>query len=163
MRPAEPCSISVVATHQLLTNLLQYLAVVILSEDRLRRITQAVITEYDVQILEKCNQMNIQALEDIVGADRFQQSMDYEEDRAELALRKAGDLWANHILENAKAYIMTFVYIFTTVVCGYPFFIGISVAAGLDPSSRFAYLSKWLIFGQSLAVFPITDAPVLVP
>jgi hypothetical protein len=142
MRPAEPCSISVAATHQLLTNLLQYIAVVILSEERFRKVTRAVITEYDIQIIEKCNQMNIQALEDIVGADRFQQSMDYEDDRAELALRRAGDVWANHVLENAKAYIMTFIYIFTTVTCGYPIFFGIAIAAGLDRSSRFAYLSK---------------------
>ncbi|GKZ00910.1 hypothetical protein MPSEU_001042500 [Mayamaea pseudoterrestris] len=144
MRPAEPCSISVAATHQLLTNLLQYLAVVILSEERFRKFTQAIITEYDIQILEKCNQMNIQALEDIVGADRFQQSMDYEEDRAELALRIVGDLWANHILENAKAYIMSFIYIFATVISGYPLFFGIAVAAGLDRTSRFAFLIRVL-------------------
>jgi hypothetical protein len=142
MRPAEPCSISVAATHQLLTNLLEYIAVVILSEERFRQVTEAVITEYDIQILEKCNQLNIAALEDIVGTDQYQQSMDYEDNRAELALRVAGDLWASHILENVKAYIMTFIYIFATVTSGYPLFYGISIAAGLDRSSRFTYLGK---------------------
>jgi hypothetical protein len=145
MRPAEPCSISVAATHQLLTNLLEYIAVVILSDERFRKVTEAVITEYDIQILEKCNRMNIQALEDIVGTDRLQDPLDYEDNRAELALRKAGNLWADHILENAKAYIMTFIYIFTTVICGYPLFYGIAIAAGLDSSSRFAYLSESML------------------
>ena len=53
----------------------------------------------------------------------------------ESELRAAGDLWAEHVLENAKAYIMTFVYIFATVISGFPLFSAIAYGAGLDKSS----------------------------
>jgi hypothetical protein len=120
MRPAEPCSTSVVATHQLLTNLFEYISVVILDDARYRQITTAVITEQDSQVLERCNQINIEALTDIVGVNR----QGYELDRmaeTEKKLRAApGDLWADHILENVKAYIMTAIYILVTVISGNP-------------------------------------------
>jgi hypothetical protein len=144
MRPAEPCSVSVAATHQLLTNLFEYICVVVLSESRYRRVTGSIISEQDLQILEKCNQKNIDALVDIVGTDEDCNKAEYYENRAEIQLRAAGDLWANHILENARAYIMSFIYIFVTVTIGYPLLYGIAVAAGLDKTSRFMYLSKFL-------------------
>ena len=139
MRPAEPCSVSVVATHQLLTNLFEYIAAVILSDQRFRRATGSVISEQDLQVLEKCNMLNIHALTGIVGGRGF----DDIPERAggtERELRAAGDLWAEHILENAKAYIMTFVYIFVTVVSGFPLLRAIAYGAGLDPSNNWMYL-----------------------
>ena len=141
MRPAEPCSISVAATHQLLTNLFEYICVVILSDPRYRRVTAATVTEQDLQILERCNQQNIEALTEIVGVNR----MGYELDRkpaTELSLRRAGDLWADHILENARAYIMTWTYIFVTIVTGYPLVHAIAYAAGINQSSDWVYLGK---------------------
>ena len=142
MRPAEPCSVSVVATHQLLTNLFEYICVVILSDHRFRRMTGAVITETDLQVLEKCNRENIDALCEIIGVTTLAEPFAGEKAATESELRKAGDLWANHILENARAYIMTFVYIFVTVTIGYPLLYGISIAAGLDPASQWMYLGK---------------------
>ena len=56
VRPAEPCSVSVVATHQLLTNIFEHICVTIISEPTFRHISGAVITERDLQILERCNQ-----------------------------------------------------------------------------------------------------------
>jgi hypothetical protein len=145
MRPAEPCSISVVATHQLLTNLFEYLSVVILSDPRFRDFTNAIITEQDLKWLEKCNQMNIAALTDIVSANSAGYALD-KSTRTERDLRGAGDLWADHILENAKAYIMSIVYILGTVISGYPLFHGIAFCAlGMDFSeSRWKYLSAYL-------------------
>ena len=56
VRPAEPCSVSVVATHQLLTNIFEHICVSIISEPSFRHVSGAVITELDLQILERCNQ-----------------------------------------------------------------------------------------------------------
>jgi hypothetical protein len=142
MRPAEPCSISVVATHQLLTNLFEYISVVILSDPRFRRVTAATITDQDIQVLERCNQMNIDALTELVGIN----VLGYALDRVPTlmtSLHEAGDLWAEHILENAKAYIMTFIYIFVTVITGFPLATAIAFGAGLDMDSKWGYLSTY--------------------
>ena len=45
------------------------------------------------------------------------------------------------VLENAKAYILTFIYIFATVIGGFPLVSGIARVAGMDPSSKFSYLT----------------------
>jgi len=137
LRPAEPCSISVVATHQLLTNIFQYLSIVILSDEKYRQITGAMITERDLQILERCNRENIFALEAIVGVESDGAVLQSD---TEAELRKAGDVWAEHVLENAKAYIMSFIYIFATVIMGFPFVFGISKNIGL--SETYAYLIR---------------------
>lgn len=142
MRPAEPCSISVVATHQLLTNLFLYVCVVILSEDKFRSITGAVITEQDLEILEKCNKLNIDALTEIVGVTRKGWEMDRKENLVENELREAGNLWSDHILENARAYIMSAIYIFVTVTVGWPLFTAIAYGAGLEKSNHWMYLGK---------------------
>jgi hypothetical protein len=141
LRPAEPCSISVAATHQLLTNLFEYISVVILSDDSFRRVTNATITEQDIRTLERCNQMNIHALTQIVGTTSKQYTFD-ELPRCCRELKGAGELWAEHVLENTKAYIMTFVYVFVTVTSGYPLASAIASFAGLDSSSDWYYLSE---------------------
>ena len=102
IRPAEPCSLTVAATHQLLTNLFEYIAVVILSDRRFRRVTGSVISERDLQVLEKCNKLNVDALTEIVGANRFGGILE-KEHGTESELRAAGNVWADHILENVAA------------------------------------------------------------
>ena len=91
IRPAEPCSISVVATHQLLTNIFQYISILILSNDEHKQVTGAIVDEKDLQVLEKCNRDNIYALEQIVGVDSIGGSF---ESNKEVELRKSGDVWA---------------------------------------------------------------------
>ena len=71
LRPAEPCSVSVAATQQLLTCIFQHIAIIILSNQHYRHASGAVITEHDLHILERCNQDNLHALEEIVGVDYF--------------------------------------------------------------------------------------------
>jgi hypothetical protein len=61
---------------------------------------------------------------------------------AEAELREAGDVWAEHVLENAKAYIMSFIYIAGTVTSGYAPVTAASRAAGLDTDWVF-YISKF--------------------
>ena len=113
---AEPCSVSVVATHQLLTQIFQFISIIILSNDRHRAITGAIIGVQDLEILERCNRDNLFSLEEIVGADTdgevFPSEMEQE-------LRAAGDVWSEHILENAKAYVMSFIFIMVTVITGH--------------------------------------------
>lgn len=55
VRPAEPCSISVAATHQLLTNIFIYLCDVIIGSHQFRHVSGALVTETDLKILERCN------------------------------------------------------------------------------------------------------------
>ena len=93
IRPAEPCSLSVAATHQLLTNLFEYICVVILSDEKFRSVTKARITEQDLKTLERCNRMNIDALSEIVGFTASQYPFD-ELPQSCKELNEAGDLWA---------------------------------------------------------------------
>lgn len=62
MRPAEPCSLTIVATQQLLTNLFIHVSAVLLSDERFRRMTMATITDQDLCILETCNRTCVDAL-----------------------------------------------------------------------------------------------------
>jgi hypothetical protein len=102
VRPAEPCSVSVVATHQLLTNVFGHICITIISDPHFSRVAGAVITERDLQILERCNQSCLRTLEEIVGVDCIGNEVHELRTITEQELRSAGDLWANHILENAK-------------------------------------------------------------
>ena len=102
VRPAEPCSVSVVATHQLLTNIFGHICVTVISDPHFSRAAGSIIRERDLQILERCNQDGLKALEDIVGVDCRGRPFHEMRSKTERELRSAGDLWANHILENAK-------------------------------------------------------------
>ena len=141
VRPAEPCSVSVAATHQLLTQLFQHISLTILSNPDYRRATGAVITDYDLQVLETLNRDNIYALEDIVGMDCTCHKQDSQ---ANSELRRVGDIWSEHILEQAKAYLMSFIYIVITVTTGYPLISGIAITSGMTTDWAF-YISE-LIF-----------------
>lgn len=144
VRPAEPCSVSVAGTHQLLTSLLQYISVVILSDPTFLRVTGAVITEQDIKMLERCSHLNVEALTEITGSSSFGYALDGKT-KTQNHLHAAGDLWAEHILENARAYMMTFVYVFATVISGYPLVSLIAGVAGLDmETSPWAYTVRLL-------------------
>lgn len=101
-----------------------------------------VITERDLQTLERCNRENIRTLERLVGVDRKGMEMHELLRNMEEELRRAGDLWSEHVLENAKAYIMSFIYIVVTVTIGFPLITGIAYAAGLRSDSIF-YLTRF--------------------
>lgn len=141
IRPAEPCSVSVAATHQLLTNLFLYISIVILSDPTFCRVTAATITEQDVKVLERCNQMNIEALAEVTGSSIYGFPLD-RITVTQKRLIQAANLWAEHVLENARAYIMTFVYIFVTVTLGYPLVYAIALGLGLDMEGSAGYVCK---------------------
>ena len=102
VRPAEPCSVSVVATHQLLTNIFEHICVTIISDPHFRHASGAIVTERDLQTLERMNEDNLTALEEIVGVDINGYDIHERRSKTEQELRSAGDLWSEHILENVK-------------------------------------------------------------
>ena len=108
MRPTEPCSISVVATQQLPANLFECITVIILSDQLLCRATGSVLSEQDLQVLEKCNvRRNIRASTEMVCGRNFDDITERAASGTERELWAAGGLWADHILKNTRAYIMT--------------------------------------------------------
>ena len=115
VRPAEPCSVSVVATHQLLTNIFEHICITIISDPHMRHVTGAIINERDLQTLERCNRDNIKALEDIVGRDRNGTRIHKDRRKEEIQLRAAGNLWSEHILENVKVSFDSMSFLFYSV------------------------------------------------
>ncbi len=158
VRPAEPCSVSVVATHQLLTNIFEHICMTILSDPNFRYVTGSVINERDLQTLERLNVDNIKALERIVGMDKNGTKLHDRLLHKEAELREAGDVWSEHILENAKAYIMTFIYIVVTVTIGYPLISGIADVAGLR-DERYYYITR---FFDSLIYFWLPQINIMI-
>lgn len=130
IRPAEPCSVTVAATHQLLTNMFEYICAVVLADSKYRRVTGCRITVQDLEILEKCNLENIEALEEIVGYDVYGRKLDRHTVVQEL--EAVGNHFAQHVLENARSYIMCFIYVFATVISGFPLFTVFRFARRLD-------------------------------
>jgi len=68
MRPAEPCTISVAATHQLMTELLLY----IMKKVHLNgadHAANATYTEEDINILSDTHKKNLDAIEEIIGVN----------------------------------------------------------------------------------------------
>jgi len=139
VRPAEPCSVSVAATQQLLTQIFMHISLVILENAHYRKLTGAIVTEDDLKELERCNQMNIEALEQIVGCKANGEKIDTVTERE---LRIAGDVWADHVLEGVKGWIISFVYIVGTVTAGYPLITGVATACGLVVTWAF-YITRF--------------------
>lgn len=130
VRSAEPCSVSVAAIHQLLTQILMHVSTALLGDSDLRSFCGAFITESDLTILERCNQDSITALECIVGS-YANGARAVPGTQTESDLREAGDIWSEHVLEIPKASIITFIYVVGTVFAGYPLVSGVATAIGL--------------------------------
>lgn len=98
MRPAEPCSVSVVATHALLTEILVHLMEYVVAK-KLESNTGEVITASDAQQLRINADMCVSALEQIVGATTTGGAISSATHRE---LRARGRHWARHVLEAPK-------------------------------------------------------------
>eukprot|EP00931_Biecheleriopsis_adriatica_P026260 TRINITY_DN15999_c0_g2_i2.p1 TRINITY_DN15999_c0_g2~~TRINITY_DN15999_c0_g2_i2.p1 ORF type:complete len:1401 (-),score=231.76 TRINITY_DN15999_c0_g2_i2:11-4213(-) len=140
VHPAEPCTISVAATHQLLTQIYEYMASSILSSPDYRQVTGSIMTDQDLAELERCNIDGLVALEDIVGVDRNGRHLPGASSSQEL--RAKGAHWAKHVLENPIAWILCFLYITGTVISGYPLVSGVSKAAGLPEDTNYEYITR---------------------
>ena len=146
---------SVAATHQLLTNIFEHLCD---CNTEFRNVSGAIINETDLRTLERLNQMNIGALEEITGHDKHGLRLPKEFLGQEKALRNIGDRFAEHVLEGAKAYIMSFFYIVITVTFGYPLVTGIATAAGLDTDRAF-YVTRFI---DSLIYFWLPQINIII-
>eukprot|EP00931_Biecheleriopsis_adriatica_P010461 TRINITY_DN11152_c1_g1_i1.p1 TRINITY_DN11152_c1_g1~~TRINITY_DN11152_c1_g1_i1.p1 ORF type:complete len:1458 (-),score=249.36 TRINITY_DN11152_c1_g1_i1:158-4531(-) len=129
VRAAEPCTLSVAATHQLLTQILMYLANFLHQSKPVKLASGCRLTGRDLIELEHCDECNLEALEDIVGYDREGNRLKTETSQQ---LRALGAHWSWHVLENPIAWILCFLYVMGTVVSGYPLVSGLSRVAGLD-------------------------------
>ena len=112
LRPAEPCSLSVAATQQLLTQLLLYLMSFVGSKEGVMEIMGASYSSGDIRQLEKCNRDNIKTLELVTGVNRNRQRF---ESATCLELCQRGHYWAQHVLEVPRSWILGACYIFVTV------------------------------------------------
>jgi hypothetical protein len=151
VRPAEPCTVSVAATHQVLTLMLEYIAQTVLAAPDLRAVAGCAYSDRDLAELECCNVNNIAALSEIVGvnekgevpnskpfhtADVEPRSGGFVGGRGrtdtERALRRSGEAWAQHVLEAPRAWALATAYIVVSVTLGYPIVSGIGAAAGVS-------------------------------
>ena len=112
LRPAEPCTLSLVATHALLTHLLIF-SMNYLAETRLGGSTYEA---QEVQELHGFHESHIKAVRSIVGIGS--NLHDSEPSDASRSLRAQGRRWAQHILEAPIAWILSAFYIAITVIVG---------------------------------------------
>ena len=144
VRPAEPCTISVVATQNLLTLIFEHICLVILSDKQLRHVTGANIKDSDLSQLERCNQDNLRALEGLVGFNAAGKALNPEGPGAKAAeLRAVGAYWSKHVLEGVYAWVLSAIYIVGTVTAGYPLVTGVATVAGLSVWWTF-YLTRFV-------------------
>eukprot|EP00746_Dinoflagellata_sp_MGD_P157020 gnl/MRDRNA2_/MRDRNA2_86072_c0_seq2.p1 gnl/MRDRNA2_/MRDRNA2_86072_c0~~gnl/MRDRNA2_/MRDRNA2_86072_c0_seq2.p1 ORF type:complete len:1384 (+),score=218.41 gnl/MRDRNA2_/MRDRNA2_86072_c0_seq2:410-4153(+) len=140
VRPAEPCSLSVVATHQMLTQIFQYVSMTVMAEPELRRATKCRLLDSDLKELERLNQDNIAALEDITGTTKEGKAICGQTTSHEL--RKQGSAWAQHVLEAPRSWIMIVIYVLATVISGYPIVTGVAMACGLESDGWGPYITR---------------------
>lgn len=126
LRVAEPCSVSVVATHELLTQVLVYLMHVVRRADLMDDSGGSYI-EDDISFLQHANRKGISALEDICGSTV---TGEVKETDTSSELRRVGIHWSWHVLEGPVAWILTLSYVAGTVISGYPLFTGVATALG---------------------------------
>lgn len=115
-RPAEPCTVTVAATHQLLTQILIQLGFVVVSDKNYRIISGTALTDVTLSELERCSADNVAALENIIGMDRRVVMLDDRKTSQEL--QRIGRSWANHVLEVPIAWAVLALYILITVISG---------------------------------------------
>ena len=110
LRPAEPCSLTVAATHELLTQVLLYLmySARIYVPERPTLCDSSYDLE-EVRELEGLDRASIDAIEQIVNPASG----------IHAALRQQGRHWAAHVLESPRSQLMVAFYILVTVTVGW--------------------------------------------
>jgi len=136
MLPAEPCTLSVAATHHLLTLLLQYTMDSLQNSQEVLGELGGTFTTKDSRTLTRNISHLMENLETITASHT---AAGFRPHGTNAELRKIGRRFAQHVLEAPKAWILCAVYIIATVTCGYPLVGGIAGAAGYD-SDRFWWL-----------------------
>ena len=109
-RPAEPCSLTVAATHQLLTQVLLHIMYSVLHYEGARPgIGGAAFDKEEVRELEGLDQDSLTTIDALIMGDKT---------RIRHMLLQQGKRWAQHVLEGPISWICSALYILTTVVIG---------------------------------------------
>ena len=147
-RSSEALTVSTVACHHTLSELLLYLAKRAGREGPdFRAHTGFTLPAADVADIVRLNQSLVQkAVPSLVGYDAT--GKEVSSPQAD-ALRRQGSAWALHILETPFAWCLSTAYIFGTIVSGYPLFSALRRRfAALDgpvgPGSRGGEFLTWL-------------------
>jgi len=114
-RPAEPCSLTVVATHHLLSQLLLFLAAYLSHfehGEHNRSICGSNFCAEEVRELAMINRRQSHAAAQLVGERSLGDTP------TSAALRAQGHRWARHVLEGPLAWILSLAYIALTVMLG---------------------------------------------
>ena len=114
-RPAEPCSLSVVATHHLLTQLLLFLMGYLSHFEHGEANVSICGSSYsfmDVRELAMINRKQAAAAAQIIGESALGDTP------SSALLRRHGRRWAQHVLEGPRSWILSLAYIAITVVLG---------------------------------------------
>ncbi|KAJ1454221.1 hypothetical protein M885DRAFT_522003 [Pelagophyceae sp. CCMP2097] len=143
IRPAEPCTVSVAATHQLLTQILIHAISVVLPSPALRKAAGASPSISDAALSEfgRCNVNAIGALEGIVGVSRTGEVL--PDSPTALELRARGVDWARHVLEVPKAWAIVAGYIIASVTSGWPIVTLVTSLCGGGNAVWHSYLTRF--------------------
>ena len=106
LRPAEPCSLSVAATHQLLTNLLLYCMHYLQHYYPEQRRVGASFAPEELQELAHLNVKHLESIKQIVNGNSGTRRR----------LSRQGFRWALHVLEGPLAWLMMAAYVLGTVL-----------------------------------------------
>ncbi|XP_075265540.1 uncharacterized protein LOC142357936 [Convolutriloba macropyga] len=148
LRSAEPCSISLAATHQLLTQILLQLMLTVQSNHMALVTSGAAFIPDDLQQLARLNQDSISGIEEIVGVLRTGVVAPCSE--VMLQLRALGGRWSQHVLEAPIAWILTAVYVIFTVTFSLPVATAVTtLIAGSDVYGA-AVWRYFVMFADSL-------------
>jgi hypothetical protein len=130
-RPSEALTVSTVACHQSLSELLLYLAkrASQSNDESFRAASGMKLSSADIQDLGRLNGCIVDAAIEAVAVDRDGMALPSKHHDA---LVHEGRRWALHILEAPLAWILSSAYIFASVVGGYPIFFSI-VNIGILP------------------------------
>ena len=110
-RPAEPCSLTVAATHQLLTQILLHVMYSVRHyHPDLATLAGSSFAKEDVQELETLDQDSIKTIDALIKGD---------DTKVRAELLRQGSVWAQHILEGPISWIISALYIAVTVTIGW--------------------------------------------
>ena len=134
LRPAEPCTLSLVATHALLTHLLIFS----MNYNANTRLGGSTFEAQEVQELNGFHESHMEAVRAIVGVGSNLHDSKAPSDASRM-LKAQGRRWAQHVLEGPIAWILSAGYIAITVIAGAApmssLYAAASVGLGLSPDA----------------------------
>jgi len=139
VRTAEPCTITVAATHHLLTQLLMFVMGYLARFETKEKLGGSSYEMEEVQELELLNRALCGGLREIVGDGRTGTTP------TSRALRQYGRRWAWHVLEAPISWIVSAIYILVTVMVTTPLVAIVEAAIGQPLPAFDDEAEAWLV------------------